>query len=118
MVLSGDSDTHYRYAKVLGVHHVNVVCIGGPYHTTQRMEFLFVRWYEAVPADASTRTLDRFRFPPLHSQDAFGFLNPSDVLRATHMILRFCKGLKHQDGRGLSSMAGDKGDWCEYYVNR
>ncbi|KAG2092128.1 uncharacterized protein F5147DRAFT_779749 [Suillus discolor] len=34
MVLSdcGEPRTHYRYAKVLGIHHVNVVYIGGLYH--------------------------------------------------------------------------------------
>lgn len=119
MVLSASGETgHYRYAKVLGVHHVNIVIVGGPYQTAHRMDFLFVRWYEAVDADSCRTSLDRICFGSLDSEDAFGFLNPADVLRACHIIPRFSKGMRHTDGRGLSGMAGDKGDWREYFVNR
>jgi hypothetical protein len=114
----GEPGTNYRYAKVLGIHHVNVVYIGGPFHTVHRLEFLFVRWYEVVHANSDMTTLDRLRFPPLDSEEAFGFLNPADVLRATHVIPCFSKGKRHEHGRGLSSVAGDKGDWHQYYVNR
>ncbi|KAG2336642.1 hypothetical protein BDR05DRAFT_978733 [Suillus weaverae] len=120
MVLNdhGEPRTHYHYAKVLGIHHVNVVYIGSPYHTTHRLEFLFVRWYEEVPADSGVIMLDRLCFPPLDNEDSFGFLDPADILRATHLIPCFSKGMRHKDGKGLSGTAGDKGDWREYYVNR
>jgi hypothetical protein len=119
MVLSASGETgRFRYAKVLGVHHVNIIIVGGPYQTAHRMEFLFVRWYEAVDADSCRTSLDRICFSSLDSEDAFGFLDPTDVLRACHIIPRFSEGKRHIDGRGLSGMAGDKGDWREYFVNR
>jgi hypothetical protein len=119
MVLSSSSESgHYRYAKVLGIHHVNTVVVRGSYQTSHRMEFLFVRWYEAVDADSCRTALDRICFSSLDSEGAFGFLNPADVLRASHIIPRFSKGMRHADGRGLSGMARDKGDWQEYFVNR
>lgn len=77
-----------------------------------------MRWYEEVPADSGVIMLDRLRFPSLDNEDSFGFLDPADVLRATHLIPCFSKGMRHKDGKGLSGTAGDKGDWREYYVNR
>lgn len=44
MLLKHDDDGNdgdYRYAKVLGIHHVNVVCIGNMYESC-RFEFLYV----------------------------------------------------------------------------
>ncbi|KAG2741798.1 hypothetical protein P692DRAFT_201726206, partial [Suillus brevipes Sb2] len=120
MVLNSTSDDgRYRYARVLGVHHVNIVYTGGPYHTAFKMEFLFVRWFAPIGhADLGRTALDRLRFPALDSEDAFGFLSPADVMRAAHIIPCFSKGMRHSDGKGLSGMASDKNDWCEYFVNR
>lgn len=124
---SGDDDCggRYCYARVLGVHHVNVVYAGGLYHAALRMEFLFVRWCEPVgDADIGRTTLDRLRFPALDSEDAFGFLSPTDVMRAAHIIPCFSKEMRHKDGKGMSGMAGmagmagDKGDWHQYFVNQ
>ncbi|KAG2113383.1 hypothetical protein DEU56DRAFT_919714 [Suillus clintonianus] len=124
MLLNSTSDNsdcggRYHYARVLGVHHVNIVYTGGPYHTALRMEFLFVRWYEPVGhANPGRTALDRLYFPALDSEDAFGFLSPADVMRAAHIIPCFSKEMRHKDGKGLSGIAGDKSDWCQYFVNR
>ncbi|KAG1827580.1 uncharacterized protein BJ212DRAFT_1474739 [Suillus subaureus] len=118
MVLSSSSESgHYHYAKVLGIHHVNTVVVRGSYQTPHRMEFLFVHWYEAADADSCRTALDCICFSLLDSEDTFGFLNPADVLRASHIIPHFSKGLRHTDGRGLSGMARDKGNWQEYFIN-
>jgi hypothetical protein len=50
--------------------------------------------------------------------EAFGFVDPSQVLRGCHIISRFTKGLLHSDGNGLSHYAGDALDSRQYYVNR
>ncbi|KAG1726708.1 uncharacterized protein EDB91DRAFT_1254209 [Suillus paluster] len=119
MVLSSSSESgHYHYANVLGIHHVNTVVVRGSYQTPHQMEFLFVRWYEAADADSCRMALDHICFSLLDSEGAFGFLNPVDVLRASHIIPHFSKGMHHADGRGLSGMARDRGDWQEYFVNR
>ncbi|KAG2049274.1 hypothetical protein BDR06DRAFT_991207, partial [Suillus hirtellus] len=79
----------YCYAKVIGIHHVNI--------------FLFVRWYETVQDHMwETCTLGRVRFRPLSHQNAFGFMDP---------------GVRDPGGCGISPLAGDKHDWHEYYVN-
>jgi hypothetical protein len=42
--------------------------------------------------------------------EAFGFLNPSDVLRGSHVVPAFAKGKLHPDGKGLSHLAQDSSD--------
>ncbi|KAG2029658.1 hypothetical protein BDR03DRAFT_936805 [Suillus americanus] len=90
----------YCFAKVIGIHHVNVVRLTNVYES-RRIEFLFVRWYETVQDHAwDTCTLGR---------NAFGFVDPGVILRACHIIPAFSR---HQRN------PGDKHDWPEYYVNR
>ncbi|KAH7905471.1 hypothetical protein BJ138DRAFT_1138264 [Hygrophoropsis aurantiaca] len=96
--------SHYRYAKVLGIHHVNAVFVGCKYDT-RHMDFLFAQ------------TLDRIHFKPLHNVDAFGFINPDDVLRCVHIIPAFHRGMSHNDRVGMSPLAGDGADWHEYTIN-
>jgi hypothetical protein len=130
MVLAdpGDDDDFttnqpFRYGRVLGVYHVNVVYVGPGMRDYQplRMEFLWVRWYRnmgIVETGWQDSSLDRVRFLPVADDDAFGFIQPSDVLRACHIIPAFAKGRLHVDGKGLSRCARDSSDWVEYYVNR
>jgi hypothetical protein len=127
MVLRSDNDMgrqghRYNYGKVLGVYHVNVIFIGHGMvdYTPMRMDFLWIRWYEPVDEVSAwdTSTLDRVNFPPLTNEHSFDFLDPADVLRGCHIIPRFARGQRHTDGSGVSACAGDKDDWCEYYVNR
>jgi hypothetical protein len=113
-----DHDSNYRYAKVLGIHHVNVVRAGNVYES-RRLEFLFVRWYESVQSHAwETRTLGRVCFMPMADHSAFGFVDPGVVLRACHMIPAFSLGQRNPSESGISALAGDQYDWREYYVNR
>ncbi|KJA18172.1 hypothetical protein HYPSUDRAFT_205550 [Hypholoma sublateritium FD-334 SS-4] len=51
-------------------------------------------------------------------QDSFGFVDPSLVLRACHILPVFASGKRYADGIGLSTIAGDSNDWKSYYVNR
>jgi hypothetical protein len=128
MVLAGDTDDSvldhpFRYARVLGVYHVNAVYTGPGMinYEPLRLDFIWVRWYRTVDAINTgwdTRKLDVLQFNPMAEHDAFGFLDPSDVLRACHIIPAFSRGRLHADGRGLSSLARDSSDWNAYYVNR
>ena len=67
------------------------------------------------------RKLDRVRFPSLSGSAGdgpFGFIDPVLVLRACHIIPRFCKGKRYEDGKGMSFCGRDSSDWNEYYINR
>ncbi|KAF7985614.1 hypothetical protein HWV62_3931 [Athelia sp. TMB] len=113
----------YRYARVLSTYHVNVG-YNGPgrpdYHELHKMEFLWVRWYDEVGKPETGwahQRLGRLRFAPVDDDDAFGIVNPDDVLRGCHIIPRFHLNKVHVEGTGHSPLAKDASDWKEYYVN-
>ena len=119
-----DGDHPYAYARVIGIFHINVIYAGARRHdySPHRMEFLWVRWYELDPLEPlgswGTKRLDRLRFPPMDTEDAFGFLDPKDALRAAHIIPSFKAGKRSPDGSRLSSSAKDEEDWRSYFQNR
>lgn len=121
----GEEDNHvssrFLYARVLGIYHVNVVYTGTGTldYQPRRMEFLWVRWFQptTLPCGWGSRRLDCIKFFPVAHEYAFGFLDPSDVLRACHIFPRMALGRVHQDS-GLSICAKDQSDWQYYYVNR
>lgn len=71
----------YWYARVLGIFHAKVFYKGKP--APVRIEFLWVRWFGRDPEWASGpkhRRLDRLGYVPQEDPEAFGFLDPSQVL--------------------------------------
>lgn len=121
---SGDEgDHHFAFARVLGIFHTNVVHATGVQkvdYRPRRIEFLWVRWFRPLkpPSRWQSRQLDCLTFPLLESNDAFGFLDPADVIRACHILPRFTLGRTNHDGRGVSKYAKDSDDWRMYYINR
>lgn len=121
-----DQTTHeYQYARVIGIYHVNLIyCDPSTYqYRFRRMEFLWVRYFKvlnnvSVKSGWSTASLDQVQPCRVNDTDAFGFLDPDQVLRACHLIQRFSLGRQYPDGNGLSGLAGDGHDWRRYYVNR
>lgn len=61
--------------------------------------------------------LDTVRFLPMADQDAFGFVDPTNVLRGCHIIPSFADGQLHPDGVAMSRCVGDSDDWKRYCVN-
>ncbi|KIK32861.1 hypothetical protein CY34DRAFT_39089, partial [Suillus luteus UH-Slu-Lm8-n1] len=117
LLADSHDDGHYIYAKVIGIHHVNVMRVANVYKTC-RFEFLFVRWYESVQVHTwNSHTLGRVCFRPLENQNVFGFVDPGMVLRTCHIIPAFSRGQRNPGECGISPLAGDKHDWHEYYVN-
>jgi hypothetical protein len=120
---NADAEHYFLYARVLGVYHANVVYTGPGMldYEARRMDFLWVRWYEVInPATSgwSKSKLDSIQFPLMNSEDAFGFVDPKDVLRGCHIMPNFAKGKRHVDGVGISCCAKDADNDCQYYVGR
>lgn len=128
MVLSHDEDPHghpYWYARVLGIFHCQVLHLepSATNRSVQHMEFLWVRWFGTVPGHRSgsaVARLPKIGFVPDTDPLAFGFLDPSLVIRGCHIIPSF------KDGRTAelltaSVTAGrrpdETDDWAEFYVN-
>ena len=116
------SDHRFCYARVLAIFHANVIYtgLGSKDFFPRRMEFLWVRWLELVNAPAAwdTYLLDKVRFVPMNRPDAFGFVDPGDVLRSCHLVPAFTSGKVHTDGVVFSRIARDSQDWKHYHVNR
>jgi hypothetical protein len=122
----GDSQTDavhpFLYARVLAIFHANIIYNGPGMldYAPRKIYFLWVRWFE-YSGEAVTwkhRRLDSLHFPPVAKDDAFGFVDPSHVLRGCHIIQAFKHGKVHLDGIGLSPCANDSQDWRQYCVNR
>ena len=114
---ASDDDHPFQYARVLGIFHANVIYLGDETRdfNPRRLDFLWVRWYTL---DGAVGCLDCVRFPPLAELDSFGFLDPADVLRCSHIVPLFSLGQVHLDGIGLSHHAQDADDWKSYCINR
>lgn len=120
MMLSGSSIHHFCYAHILGIYHANTIYTGlglkdyQPHH----IKFLWVCWFELVnqPLQSSV-TFNALWFVPMAEDDAFGFVDPTDVVWSCHLIPAFASGKLHPNGVAMSGIAQDGNDWRQYYVN-
>ena len=116
----------YWYAQVLGVYHtfVSTTHPAACNRNTQHMEFLWVRWFGIEPKYRSGPRYPRLPmvgFVEDTDELAFGFLDPSLVIRGCHLIPRFHSGrtnsLMIYGGPTAARMPGLADDWTNYYVN-
>ncbi|KAL6302330.1 hypothetical protein BKA93DRAFT_737045 [Sparassis latifolia] len=112
----GVSSRPWVFASVLDIYHTLILRPG--MSEPKRMEFLWVRWMHTVDIfthGPAVKHMKRVAFEPLSSPNAFGFINPAQVIRACHLIPAF----HHIHITDLPSVARDpEGDWRYYYVNR
>ena len=85
------------YAHLLRAFHIDVLHVG-PHarcHSPQRMEVLWVRWLAVEPDYCwgfHEAQLPKVGFVPESDEHAFGFLDPSLVIRGCHLIPSFSNG--------------------------
>lgn len=129
MMLAGSRDSeesqvvsdHFCYARVIGIYHANVQYIGPGVkdYNARRLEFLHVRWFEPVPPDAQRGVaLDMLQLSPMNAEDAYGFVDPADVLRGCHIIPALAKGRMRPADIVSSPLSKDCDHWKYYYVNK
>lgn len=117
-----DPNAHpFWYARIIGIFHAYVVRSGDVFKQ-ERIEFLWIRWLGKDPTHRSgfaARRLPRIGFVPDDDADAFGFLDPQDVLRAAHLIPAFAHGRTDELlGPLIARHARENDeDWQYYYVN-
>ena len=121
MTLS-QGDVHpYEYSRILGILRVKVLhpSLGTK---TQEVDILWVRFYkfdQKYRGGWKARRYYQIHFANSAKGDAFGFLNPQDVLRAAHLLPGF------QCGRTQALLptslarwkSEDDEDWIYYHVN-
>ncbi|KAF9455458.1 hypothetical protein BDZ94DRAFT_1278112, partial [Collybia nuda] len=128
MVLSREDpnsrDSHpYWYARVVGIFHAQVRHVGPDSKSDepQKMVFLWVRWFGRnleYRAGWTARRLHCVGFVDGVDPQAFGFLDPSEVIRGVHMIPAFAHG--HTSsllGPSIARQVTENDeDWMFYYV--
>ncbi|THH19110.1 hypothetical protein EW146_g1980 [Bondarzewia mesenterica] len=124
-----DGEPHpYWYARVVGIFHAEVRHTG-PFSKsteTQRMDFLFVRWFGwdlSHRAGWNAQHLYCVGFLDSNLPGAFSFLDPNEIIRAVHTISTFAH--KRMDALLPSTSIahphtslGDKSttEWRFYYI--
>lgn len=124
MVLSGEiAPSHpYWYARVLGVFHMEVWLNTGGQPVKRHLEVLWVRWLATLQnykSGINHARLPKIAFVEESDPDAFGFLDPGQVIRGAHLIPAFASGrgvnsLRY--GKSLARPGGELDDWEEHYV--
>ncbi|KAF7970329.1 hypothetical protein HWV62_24352 [Athelia sp. TMB] len=128
MVMSPETGPHahpYWYARVLGVFHARVYHTGPASKNTsmQHMEFLWVRWLGNVRQHRygfKTGRLPKVGFVADTEPAPFGFLDPSLVVRACHLIPAFHDKRTSElltANPSAGRPIGDTDDWSAFYVN-
>ncbi|KAJ3524956.1 hypothetical protein NMY22_g10778 [Coprinellus aureogranulatus] len=111
----------YLYAKILRLYHANVSYVGrlpdGTVDfTSHRIDFAWVHWYDFLPSEEEF-VLDRVSLKSLDSELSTGFIDPSDILRAVHIIPQFSLG-RPESPPPRSLCLPEQDVWAAYYINR
>ena len=121
-----DPDRHpFWYCQLLKAFHIKVhFCPGGVSHSKEMLEVLWVRWLGIDPEHKwgfKHYALPKVGFVPEQGDSpAFGFLDPSLVIRGCHLIPAFANGRTDQllwRGHSVARLQGETDDWAGYYVN-
>ncbi|EGO28191.1 hypothetical protein SERLADRAFT_405837 [Serpula lacrymans var. lacrymans S7.9] len=86
-------------------------------YQTSRLTYITAFTTQTLEIDSGWYKLNMLHFVPMAEDDAFGFVNPANVLQSGHLVPAFHKGKLHPNGIGMSKFAQDAQDWKKYYVN-
>jgi len=119
-------DTHpFWYAQVLRAFHIEVLHTGpdARCRSPQTMELLWVCWLGVEPKyhwGFHKARLPKVGFVPESDFNAFGFLDPSLVIRGCHLIPCFPDGRTTallKQGHSVARDPTEEDDQCSFYVN-
>jgi hypothetical protein len=129
MLLSHEDDTTdphpYWYARVIGIFHIFVQIrdpITRKFSDPKRFDVLHVRWFGrnlSVQSGWKAKRLHQIGFIPSSNPDAFGFLDPAQVIRGVHLIPRFAGGRtsEYMEPSICRKLSEGNEDWVNFYVN-
>lgn len=115
----------FRYARVLGIYHADVIHIlPGHEASLHTVQFLWVQWYTydtSYKAGFKYRRLHRLAPMPLDNPLSCGFLDPDDIVRGVHLIPVFAHGTAMDFGELGAHTSNQSSSellpWKLYYVN-
>jgi hypothetical protein len=88
----------------------------------RQIEVLYVRWMALLTdhqSGMSYARLPKVAFVEDSDHDAFGFLDPSQVIRGAHLIPAFVSGRGTTSlpyGKSFARQSGELDDWEAHYV--
>ncbi|KAJ7141089.1 hypothetical protein C8R44DRAFT_604322, partial [Mycena epipterygia] len=121
--LHAENDEHpFCYARILGVFHCDVVQnIDGTQTRAIPLSFIWVRRFRldhTFKGGFKRKRLHRIEFMPDSEQDAYGFVNPDEVIRGSHLIPAFAHGpTEAVTHTSLARKRDEFDDWKYHYVN-
>ena len=122
MTLSHDRIHPYAYTRVLGIFRLDI--LHGPTMSGEdRMDVLWVHWFKIDKthrAGWKAKQLYQIKYIPALEDDTFGFLDPNDIVRGSHLIGGFNLGHQsHSPSDPASTWDPEKeSNWKTYYVNQ
>ncbi|KAK0243613.1 hypothetical protein EDD85DRAFT_918032 [Armillaria nabsnona] len=113
-----NNDAHpYLYARVIGIFHATSID-----RTAKNLQFLWVRWYafdSSIPSGFRAKHLPCIGFLPGDDPQAFGFVDPNDVLHASHVMPAYVYGQTSDILPPSICRRSNENDmdWAHYYVD-
>ncbi|KAF7290482.1 hypothetical protein MKEN_01498800 [Mycena kentingensis (nom. inval.)] len=115
-------DPHpFLYACVLGIFHAKIKTVDGK-QPDQTVQFIWVRWMQRSTAwdyGFQRKRLPSVCYVPHDDPDAFGFLDPADIVRGAHLIPAFAWGRtkEYLPRSFIRRDCEDDEDWRFHFVN-
>lgn len=104
----------FAYAHVLGLFHADVYyTVPGVRPKQHTMDFVWVRYYRLdtrYKAGFKHKRLHRVELLPEDHPDAFGFIDPDDIIRGAHIVPAFTHGTITESGAASER-------WMYHYIN-
>ena len=122
MCLSRHDEHPFEYARVIGIFHVDVIHnVEGVTQHPVLKELLWVRWFvrdKSYRAGFKQKRLHRLEFISSADNSAFGFLDPDEVIRASHLIPAFRYGPTEEflSGESFGRAPGEIDDYRYFYI--
>jgi hypothetical protein len=115
-------DHPYTYARIIGIFHCDVLQNSNGTHTAPiPLSFLWVRRFRLDPSfkgGFKRKRLHRIEFLPDSDPNAYGFVDPDEVIRASHLVPAFAHGPTDPVLYTTLARKGDEyDDWRYHYVN-
>ncbi|KAJ7101338.1 hypothetical protein B0H15DRAFT_936529 [Mycena belliarum] len=117
-----DPEHPFTYARIIGVFHVDALHnIPGASQVPIPLSFLWVRNFRmdrTYKGGFKRRRYHRVEFVPDSEAGAYGFVNPDEVIRASHLIPAFAHGATEEfPYASLARHKDEYQDWNYHYVN-